>query len=439
MRTLIPAELRDHFQGDVICPATCWEFHCTNGQKRYFTDHDQSLLMTSPLSAFTQTYSASLGGTRSAFEFKISMAVGNTTITGFLDENQVDEHALRGGMYDNAKIYMFITSWDNTARGVVRGLRGWIGEVKQKGMNYEAEGRGLMHALNTNIGSLTAPHCRSEFGGQGSGPSSGCRMPIDIGGIHPTSDTYYGPPGYMPWTPNKTMTIEAAGINLETIQTISRGWPVHVVPSLLSGFTGEWEPEENGFQYRVSVAGQAGATPPTWPTTIGGTVSDGTGQWAAIPKLKRLATIVSVTNRRLFVVGAYSGYEDAFGPEASRAFAAGGDPEGGVWSGGTIYISNSGLAANHNSGLTREIKSDTIVGDGLHEIELSTPFPFDVVPYDAGAFVFPQIYLTIGCNKTKPVCKDIMHNLKNMRAEIFLPGNDKMFAFPESQGDTGLF
>lgn len=36
----------------------------------------------------------------------------------------------------------------------------------------------------------------------------------------------------------------------------------------------------NGYVYRVTVAGQSGATEPAWPTTIGQTVADGGVTWA---------------------------------------------------------------------------------------------------------------------------------------------------------------
>lgn len=42
---------------------------------------------------------------------------------------------------------------------------------------------------------------------------------------------------------------------------------------------------KNGYKYEATVAGNSGATEPTWPTTIGNTVVDGTVTWTCTAKI----------------------------------------------------------------------------------------------------------------------------------------------------------
>ncbi len=45
----------------------------------------------------------------------------------------------------------------------------------------------------------------------------------------------------------------------------------------------------NGYRYRVTVAGASGSTQPTWPTTIGNTVTDGAVTWKCVSKISEFA------------------------------------------------------------------------------------------------------------------------------------------------------
>lgn len=59
------------------------------------------------------------------------------------------------------------------------------------------------------------------------------------------------PDNYVPWTPNTLVRVGSL-----------------VVPTV-----------RNGLVYRATVAGATGATEPTWPTAVGGTVSDAGASW----------------------------------------------------------------------------------------------------------------------------------------------------------------
>ncbi|TGP28197.1 DUF2163 domain-containing protein [Mesorhizobium sp. M2D.F.Ca.ET.232.01.1.1] len=67
------------------------------------------------------------------------------------------------------------------------------------------------------------------------------------------------------------------------------------------------------YWFKATVAGTTGASEPTWPTTLGGTVVDGGVTWKAIPARRLIGTVTSVTNRTTFVASGISVASDYFG------------------------------------------------------------------------------------------------------------------------------
>lgn len=64
----------------------------------------------------------------------------------------------------------------------------------------------------------------------------------------------------------------------------------------------------NGYVYEVTTAGTSHSSPPTWPTTIGATVTDGTVTWTNV------GTDSLVTNLRIALVPTDTDDVEAFGP-----------------------------------------------------------------------------------------------------------------------------
>ena len=76
---------------------------------------------------------------------------------------------------------------------------------------------------------------------------------------------------------------------------------VALTPYILGDYV--WPTTFNGYRYACTTAGTSGATEPTWPTTIGGTVNDGTIVWTCIA----LASAIPEQHEELIVLGA-TGY-----------------------------------------------------------------------------------------------------------------------------------
>ncbi|WP_136617071.1 MULTISPECIES: baseplate hub protein [Mesorhizobium] len=67
------------------------------------------------------------------------------------------------------------------------------------------------------------------------------------------------------------------------------------------------------YWFKATVAGASGASEPTWPTTLGGTVVDGTVTWTAIRARRLVGTVTSSADRRTIVATGITVVADYFG------------------------------------------------------------------------------------------------------------------------------
>jgi hypothetical protein len=66
------------------------------------------------------------------------------------------------------------------------------------------------------------------------------------------------------------------------------------------------------YWFKVTDAGTSGGTEPTWPTSNGGTVTDGGVEWTAFRARRLTGTVSSVTNRRVFAATGVSVVNDFY-------------------------------------------------------------------------------------------------------------------------------
>lgn len=148
----------------------------------------------------------------------------------------------------------------------------------------------------------------------------------------------------------------------------------------------------DGRRYVCTTAGTSGAVEPVWNTVIGNTSADGTVVWTCYDAFTKQGTVTGVTSKTVFT--------DSSRTETSDLFMYG------------LLTWTSG----NNNGLTMEVKSFT------HATDIFTLFlPMSYVIITGDTYT-----VTYGCDKKKDTCKNVFGNLINMRAEIFLPGVDKL-------------
>ena len=157
MKTLSP-ELAAHIGAEVTTLATCWRLERTDGWVRGFTDHDQDLVVGGLL------YTASTGFLPSAIKSGSDLSVDNLDVDGFLDDEALKAEDLSNGLYDSARIDIFIVNWADLSMGHVVLRHGWLGEVKRADQRFSAEVRGVANKLQQTSGKLYSRLCRTDFG-----------------------------------------------------------------------------------------------------------------------------------------------------------------------------------------------------------------------------------------------------------------------------------
>jgi uncharacterized phage protein (TIGR02218 family) len=169
----ISTALAVHLDGEVTTLATCWRLERADGWVRGFTDHDRDLEIDALV------YTAATGFLPSAIKSGADLSVDNLDVEGFLDDDALRPEDLTAGLFDGARIEIFLVNWADLGQGRIVLRKGWLGEVKRADSRFSAEIRGLANKLQQTQGILYSRLCRVDLGS----PECG----VDLG---PLTDEY---------------------------------------------------------------------------------------------------------------------------------------------------------------------------------------------------------------------------------------------------------
>lgn len=317
------------------------------------------------------TYLSAVGYNRTAIENAVGLTVDNLNVTGFLDSDSLTEAELRAGLFDFAQINVYVVNWADLSQGPIQLRRGYFGEVtfSDSGL-FKTELRGLTQVYSQNLLEVIQPLCRTDLG------STKCKIPIKPP-VVARNTAYVARPApeisdFVRWTsvaaPNKT----------EDFGNVS---------------------------YECTTSGTTSSSPVTYDPTIGNTTTDGTAVFTARTAWTRSAVVASVvdTNRTftITITESRANVDDWF------KFGA------VTWDTGS------------NAGLTMEVKS------WLHSsntVELFLEMPYVIQVGD-------KLGIYAGCDHTLLKvngCKTKFNNVRNRRAEDYVPGLDAFVAYPDA-------
>ena len=230
--------------------ARLWEITRRDGTIIRLTDHDEDITSNSDL------YQTAIGYSASVMEDSADMSVDTGEIFAFLDSALITRQDLEAGLFNNARVDIMLVNYLQPDTSTINEKRGFLGNVTIQDENITIEFRGLHQILQQPIGERYSNICTAVLG------DARCQV--------------------------RLIPVDWAATTAATAVSDFDAGTGSVVADTAGG---------NDLQFKCTTGGTTGASEPTWPTSVGGTVVDGTVTWEAIQALSfdsQLSTAVNV-------------------------------------------------------------------------------------------------------------------------------------------------
>lgn len=155
MRAL-DATLAERLAGGTTTLCRCWRITRRDGVALGFTDHDEAV-------TFAATEFRPVGGFVAADVARHGLAAGGLEVEGALSAEGLSADDLAGGLYDGARVEIYVVDW-TTPAARVRVRVGTVGEIERAGGAFRAEVRGLAQSLDQVRGRVFSALCDADLG-----------------------------------------------------------------------------------------------------------------------------------------------------------------------------------------------------------------------------------------------------------------------------------
>lgn len=142
-----------------------YKIHCLRivpqwGATVYLTDHPRDLVMNG------HTYQTDSGYQFSGHASEANMSPGVMDLDGVAGIAGISRSEIVSGVFDNARVYAFATTWTNPTEDEEPLGVAIMGKTTLKDKRYTAELMMLVDALNQTVGDTHVGKCNKRFGGQ---------------------------------------------------------------------------------------------------------------------------------------------------------------------------------------------------------------------------------------------------------------------------------
>jgi uncharacterized phage protein (TIGR02218 family) len=151
-----------------------YKIHCVrivpvSGAIIYLTDYVHDLTMSS------HVYLSDSGYQFTGLASESSFSPGTIDLSGIADIAGVGYNQIVSGVFDNARVYCFATTWLNPVEDEEPLGLAFMGKITLRDSRYTAELMMLIDALNQSTGRTYGTQCPKKFGGQ---EYAGCKLDL---------------------------------------------------------------------------------------------------------------------------------------------------------------------------------------------------------------------------------------------------------------------
>lgn len=153
----VPPGLAAMLASGVTTLCRCWRIQRQDGEVFGFTNHDRTLSFAGI------DFHPETGFTASESEDRLGLAVDTQEAAGILSSSAISEADIALGLWDNAKVTVFVVDWSDVTNRVIE-RAGVLGEVARGPLAYSVEVRSLAHHLNQSTGRTYQRQCDAIVG-----------------------------------------------------------------------------------------------------------------------------------------------------------------------------------------------------------------------------------------------------------------------------------
>ena len=140
----------------------CIRITRTDGTQYRFTAHDKPLKIVE-VDDRAYEYTPANSFELTAIETQLGLVVSNMDIKGIIDDDAIAANDLRAGLFDHARVDVFIAYWSGLRVRMLPLRTSWIGELQVRDQEFRVDLRGIAGRLAQMFIETTSLECRWQF------------------------------------------------------------------------------------------------------------------------------------------------------------------------------------------------------------------------------------------------------------------------------------